>query len=153
MLYKFSLVLSWLFVGLIPAAFAEEFPQIVKGAAGKGEAVVSHPPARRGDPSKAEYFFQFAITGREDNLFTAVIAEPAGRGRPAMEAKIKGELIGKNQVVFEIVGMERGTWFPYIPKKMEGKIENNKMLLQWARNDRQPVETKGALEVILTEKK
>lgn len=148
------------FLAILTATFstvsslqAEEFPAVTKGAAGKGEALVSHAPAKRGDPNKTRYDFQMAITGREGNTFTAVIADSGGRGRAAIEAKLKGELTGKDEILFEVVNVDKGVWFPYIPKKLAGKIENNKILLQWNRNDRQPVETKGALEVVLTVKK
>jgi|GEM_PF-3883000 len=152
---KKSLVIAALLafgLGTAPSLRAEDYPAVTKGAAGKGEALVSHAPAKRGDPNKTRYDFQVAITGREGNAFTAVLVDAGGRGRAAVEAKLKGELSG-NEIIMEVVSLDKGVWFPYVPKKLSGKIENNKILLQWSRNDRQPVETKGALEVILNVKK
>jgi hypothetical protein len=139
-------------LGTTSGVLADDHPAIAKGSAGKGEAIVSHAPARRGDPNKTRYDFQLAITGREGNTFTAVLADTGGRGRAAIEAKLKGELSG-NEIALEVVSVDKGAWFPYIPKKLTGKVENGKILLQWTRNDRQPLETKGAMEAILTVKK
>lgn len=147
---KLVAICCFFVLGWDALARAEDHPTLVKGSRGKGEAVAYHPPARRGDPEKTIYTFQMEITGREGNAFTAVLVEPAARGRQAMEVKLKGALAGANEVALEVIAVDRGVWFPYVPKKLAGKIENGKILLEWTKNDRQPVQTKGALEAIFT---